>query len=51
VLLVISIMYFIPCYGLSLLAQRLERGPDLRGRDEQLAVLVPESTLVGPPAR
>jgi putative glutamine transport system permease protein len=28
VLLVISVMYFVPCYALSLLAQRLERGPD-----------------------
>jgi His/Glu/Gln/Arg/opine family amino acid ABC transporter permease subunit len=30
VLLVVSFMYFIPCYGLSLLAQRLERGPEAR---------------------
>jgi aspartate/glutamate/glutamine transport system permease protein len=28
VLLVVSLMYFIPCYLLSLLAQRLERSPD-----------------------
>jgi putative glutamine transport system permease protein len=31
VLLVVSFMYFIPCYGLSLLAQRLEKGPVVRG--------------------
>jgi putative glutamine transport system permease protein len=31
VLLVISIMYFIPCYALSLLAQRLERAPEQQG--------------------
>jgi His/Glu/Gln/Arg/opine family amino acid ABC transporter permease subunit len=30
VLLVVSVMYFVPCYLLSLLAQRLERGPDVR---------------------
>ena len=30
VLLVISMMYFIPCYALSLLAQRLEKGPEFR---------------------
>jgi glutamate transport system permease protein len=29
-LTVIAIMYFIPAYGLSLLAQRLERGPEYR---------------------
>jgi His/Glu/Gln/Arg/opine family amino acid ABC transporter permease subunit len=33
VLLVVSMMYFIPCYALSLLARRLERGPDVRSRD------------------
>lgn len=37
VLLVVSIMYFIPCYALSLLAQRLERGPDTRAGDAQRA--------------
>ena len=31
VLLVVSMMYFIPCYALSLLAQRLEQGPEIRG--------------------
>jgi His/Glu/Gln/Arg/opine family amino acid ABC transporter permease subunit len=30
VLLVISLMYFIPCYCLSLLAQHLEKGPEFR---------------------
>jgi His/Glu/Gln/Arg/opine family amino acid ABC transporter permease subunit len=30
VLSVVSLMYFIPCYGLSLLGQRLERGPSER---------------------
>lgn len=33
VLLVVSLMFFIPCYALSLLAQRLERGPDTSERD------------------
>ena len=28
VLLVVSMMYFIPCYALSLLAQRLAQSPD-----------------------
>jgi putative glutamine transport system permease protein len=32
VLLVVSVMYFIPCYALSLLAQRLEQGPETRQR-------------------
>jgi len=30
VLLIISLMYFIPCYALSLVAQRLEQSPDVR---------------------
>ena len=30
VLLIVSLMYFIPCYVLSLLAQRLEQGPEVR---------------------
>ncbi len=30
VLIVVSLMYFIPCYALSLVAQRLEQGPELR---------------------
>ena len=30
VLTVVAIMYFIPCYALSLLAQRLELGPERR---------------------
>lgn len=30
VLLVVSLMYFIPCYALSLIAQRLEQSPDVR---------------------
>jgi putative glutamine transport system permease protein len=38
VLTVIAMMYFIPCYALSLLAQRLERGPEQRAqRDRALA--------------
>ena len=32
VLTVVGLMYFIPCYALSLIAQRLERGPDQRDR-------------------
>jgi glutamate transport system permease protein len=47
VLLVISIMYVIPCYALSLLAQHLERGPDMRG-ERVPATIVPESTMIGP---
>jgi glutamate transport system permease protein len=46
-LLVVSLMYFIPCYALSLLAQRLERSPDLRG-EHVPATIVPESTVVAP---
>jgi putative glutamine transport system permease protein len=37
---VVALLYFIPCYGLSLLAQRLERGP--AGR-ERMVVIVPEA--------
>jgi putative glutamine transport system permease protein len=38
VLTVVAMMYFIPCYALSLLAQRLERGPEMRAqRDRVLA--------------
>ena len=32
VLFVVSMMYFIPCYALSLLAQRLEQGPEVRAQ-------------------
>ncbi|MGI8926399.1 MAG: amino acid ABC transporter permease [Tepidiformaceae bacterium] len=32
VLTVIALLYFIPCYALSLIAQRLERGPESRSR-------------------
>lgn len=41
VLLVISLMYFIPCYALSLLAQRLEKGPDAHAR----VMVEPEAAL------
>ena len=41
-LLVVSILYFIPCYCLSLVAQRLERGPEAR---ERTAVVNPEAGL------
>ena len=34
-LLVISMMYFIPCYLLSLVAQRLEQGPEMRATFEE----------------
>ena len=37
-LTVVAMMYFIPCYALSLLAQRLEQGPE--GRAQRLAVEV-----------
>ncbi len=43
VLTVVALMYFIPCYGLSLLAQHLERGPELRARrDANIAALPAE---------
>ena len=42
VLLVVSVMYFIPCYGLSLLAQRLEQGPETR---ERVATIEAEAGL------
>ena len=32
VLLIVSMMYFLPCYALSLLAQHLEQGPEGRER-------------------
>jgi His/Glu/Gln/Arg/opine family amino acid ABC transporter permease subunit len=45
VLIIVSLMYFIPCYGLSLLAQRLERGPDQRARAATtVASMAPVST-------
>jgi putative glutamine transport system permease protein len=31
-LLIVALLYFIPCYTLSLIAQRLERGPEARER-------------------
>jgi aspartate/glutamate/glutamine transport system permease protein len=42
VLLVVSVIYFIPCYALSLLAQRLEQGPETR---ERVAVIEAEVGL------
>jgi putative glutamine transport system permease protein len=42
VLLVVSVMYFVPCYALSLIAQRLEQGPETR---ERVAVIEPEIGL------
>ncbi|MEO9254309.1 MAG: amino acid ABC transporter permease, partial [Tepidiformaceae bacterium] len=40
VLTVVALMYFIPCYILSLIAQHLERGPEQRvQRDRQIAGL------------
>lgn len=52
VLFVISLMYFIPCYILSLIAQRLERGPDTRSRGDATApptaTGLPETTLINP---
>ncbi|MGE3985939.1 MAG: amino acid ABC transporter permease [Dehalococcoidia bacterium] len=47
VLLVVSLMYFIPCYLLSLVAQRLERGPEQQGAHVPTAI-VPESSVVVP---
>ena len=39
-LTVVAILYFIPCYALSLLAQRLEKGPEARA---EMAVILPEA--------
>jgi glutamate transport system permease protein len=39
-LTVVAIMYFVPCYALSLLAQRLEKGPEARA---EMAVILPEA--------
>jgi hypothetical protein len=39
---VVSVMYFIPCYALSLLAQRLEQGPETR---ERVATIEAEAGL------
>ena len=44
ILTVISLFYFIPNYGLSLLAARLEKGPEVGARPEATAVL---ETAVG----
>ncbi|OAI44443.1 hypothetical protein AYO38_09680 [bacterium SCGC AG-212-C10] len=38
VLLIVALMYFIPCYALSLVAQRLERGPDQTNRADVATV-------------
>lgn len=48
VLVVISVMYFIPSYALSLVAQRLEQGPEARAGREQGVVVV--ATGAGPEA-
>lgn len=42
VLVVVSVMYFIPCYALSLLAQRLGQEPETR---ERLATIEPQIDL------
>ncbi len=42
VLTVVAIMYFVPSYALSLLAQRLERGPDVRAAAAELAIMAPD---------
>lgn len=36
VLTVVALMYFIPCYALSLVAQRLERGPEQRAQRDRI---------------
>jgi His/Glu/Gln/Arg/opine family amino acid ABC transporter permease subunit len=41
-LTVVALLYFIPCYGLSLLAQRLERSPEAR---ERMAIVNAEAGL------
>jgi His/Glu/Gln/Arg/opine family amino acid ABC transporter permease subunit len=41
-LLIVALLYFIPCYALSLLAQRLEHGPEAR---ERTAVVNPEAAV------
>ena len=42
VLTVVSLMYFIPCYLLSLVAGYLERGPDQRAGQDVLLAVAPE---------
>jgi putative glutamine transport system permease protein len=49
-LTVVAIMYFIPAYGLSLLAQRLERGPEQRAGREAAPALPPDMAVPGAPA-
>jgi His/Glu/Gln/Arg/opine family amino acid ABC transporter permease subunit len=49
-LTVIGIMYFIPAYCLSLLAQRLERGPEQHRGREPVPTLPPEMAVPGAPA-
>jgi aspartate/glutamate/glutamine transport system permease protein len=41
-LLVVGMLYFIPCYALSILAQRLERGPEM---GERIAIVNPEAVV------
>jgi His/Glu/Gln/Arg/opine family amino acid ABC transporter permease subunit len=46
VLLVVAMMYFIPCYALSLLAQRLEQAPGTRATAGRGAL--PETKIINP---
>jgi putative glutamine transport system permease protein len=41
-LLVVGMLYFIPCYLLSIIAQRLEHGPEAR---ERTAIVNPEAVV------
>jgi hypothetical protein len=41
-LLVVGMLYFVPCYMLSLLAQHLARSPEAR---EQMAIVAAETGL------
>jgi putative glutamine transport system permease protein len=43
VLTVVAMMYFFPCYALSLVAQRLEKGPEARAVRVEAAPLPPET--------
>jgi len=45
VLLIVSMMYFIPCYALSLLAQHLERSPELRAGHEKEPLAAPAAIV------
>ena len=47
ILFVVGLMYFIPNYMLSLLAARLEKGPDVRGRQDPALAAAEAQTISG----